>query len=113
MRKRKQNASAAAAGASSIAVDLLMPDLVALRPNEASTRINPRWNNEEHMLAIEGIRRFGKDFTAIAELIGTKTEQHLRTFFVNYRKRYNLDNLLKEFDMRRQRQQEQLQQVSG
>lgn len=101
----------AAASSSGGSADLLTPELVALRPNEASTRINARWNTEEHMLAIEGIRRFGKDFTAIAELIGTKTEQHLRTFFVNYRKRYNLDNLLKDFDARRQRQQDQMQQV--
>lgn len=69
-----------------------------MRPNEASTRINPRWNAEEHQLAVQGIRKYGKDFTAIAEIIGTKTEAHLRTFFVNYRRRLNLDSLLKEFD---------------
>lgn len=73
-------------------------DVDSLRPNDSSTRINPRWNSEEHQLAVQGIRKYGKDFTAIAEMIGTKTEAHLRTFFVNYRRRLNLDSLLKEFD---------------
>lgn len=31
-------------------------------------------------------------------MIGTKTEAHLRSFFVNYRRRYNLDAVLKEFE---------------
>ena len=42
-----------------------------------------------------GIRTFGKNFKIIAEVIGTKTESHLRSFFVNYRRRYNLDTALK------------------
>jgi len=45
-----------------------------------------------------GVRKYGKDFRAIAEVIGTKTEAHLRSFFVNYRRRYNLDAVLKEFE---------------
>jgi hypothetical protein len=45
-----------------------------------------------------GVRKYGKDFRAIAEVIGTKTESHLRSFFVNYRRRYNLDAVLKEFE---------------
>jgi hypothetical protein len=34
----------------------------------------------------------------IAEVIGTKTESHIRSFFVNYRRRYNLDAALKEYE---------------
>lgn len=34
----------------------------------------------------------------IAEIIGTKTESHVRSFFVNYRRRYNLDAALKEYE---------------
>jgi hypothetical protein len=30
--------------------------------------------------------------------LGNKTEHHVRTFFVNYRKRYNLDNVLKDWE---------------
>lgn len=33
-----------------------------LRPAEANNRINARWTNEETMLAVNGVKQFGKDF---------------------------------------------------
>lgn len=47
---------------------------------------------------ILGVRKYGKDFSAIAEVIGTKTEVHVRSFFVNFRRRYNLDEVLAEYE---------------
>ena len=44
------------------------------------------------------MRKYGKDFAAIAEVIGNKAEVHLRSFFVNYRRRYNLDEVLGEYE---------------
>ena len=61
-------------------------------------RINARWTNEELLLAVQGVRKYGKDFKAIAEVIGNKTEAHIRSFFVNYRRRYNLDEVLAEYE---------------
>lgn len=61
-------------------------------------RINVRWTNEELLLAVQGVRKYGKDFKAIAEVIGNKTEAHVRSFFVNYRRRYSLDEVLAEFE---------------
>jgi hypothetical protein len=46
----------------------------------------------------KGVRKYGKDFSAIAEVIGTKTEAHVRSFFVNFRRRYNLDEVLAEYE---------------
>lgn len=70
-----------------------------LRPsNDNSSRINARWTNEELLLAVQGVRKYGKDFKSIAEVIGNKTEHHVRTFFVNYRKKYNLDSVLKDYE---------------
>jgi hypothetical protein len=40
----------------------------------------------------------GKDFTTIAEVIGTKTEAHMRSFFANQRKRYGLDKMVSEYE---------------
>lgn len=45
-----------------------------------------------------GVRKYGKDFQAIAEVIGNKTEAHVRSFFVNFRRRYNLDEVLAEYE---------------
>lgn len=69
-----------------------------LRPPEGNTRVNARWTNDELLIAVQGIRKYGRDFKAIAEVIGNKTEAHVRSFFVNYRRRYNLDAVLQEFE---------------
>lgn len=45
-----------------------------------------------------GIRNFGKDFQAIADIIGTKTRNHVKTFYVSNRKRYSLDLLLQDHE---------------
>merc|ERR1712012_1122752 len=65
---------------------------------DASSKINAKWSQEEQLLGVQGVRKFGKNFATIAEIIGTKTESHVRSFFVNYRRRYNLDNALKEYE---------------
>ncbi|XP_037038596.1 REST corepressor 3 isoform X2 [Bradysia coprophila] len=69
-----------------------------LIPPETMNRLSSRWNNEEFNLAIVGIRKYGKQYGAIADIIGSKTEAQVRTFFVNYRKKHNLDGLVKEYE---------------
>lgn len=69
-----------------------------LRPAESTSRINSRWTPDELLLAVQGVRKYGKDFSAIAEVIGTKSDNHVRSFFVNYRRKYNLDTVLKEYE---------------
>ncbi|KAK7104924.1 REST corepressor 3-like [Littorina saxatilis] len=68
------------------------------RPPETPNRINSRWTNEELLLAVQGVRKYGKDFQAIAEVIGNKLEAHVRSFFINFRRRYNLDEVLAEYE---------------
>lgn len=65
---------------------------------EGVQKINGKWTNEELLLAVQGVRKYGKDFKAIAEVIGNKTESLCRSFFVNYRRRYNLDEVLAEYE---------------
>ncbi|GIY76203.1 hypothetical protein CDAR_401893 [Caerostris darwini] len=76
----------------------LAPGIDALRPPESGNRCNNRWLHDELLLAVQGLRRYGRDFKAVAEVIGTKNEASIRNFFINYRRRYNLDNVLKEYD---------------
>ncbi|CAG05732.1 unnamed protein product, partial [Tetraodon nigroviridis] len=92
-----------------------------VRPLEPAPKMNSRWTTDEQLLAVQAIRRYGKDFTAIAEVIGTKTAAqvslypppqtqapppaHIRpcpsfqvsSFFVSYRRRFNLDEVLREW----------------
>ncbi|CAG2161647.1 unnamed protein product [Oppiella nova] len=70
----------------------------AFRPIESTTRINSRWTNDELLLGVQGVRKYGKDFKAIAEVIGNKSEAHVRTFYANHQKRFNLKAVLKEYE---------------
>ncbi|XP_013877579.1 REST corepressor 1 [Austrofundulus limnaeus] len=69
----------------------------AFKPSEPAPKMNSRWTTEEQLLAVQAIRRYGKDFTAIAEVIGTKTAAQVSSFFVSYRRRFNLDEVLREW----------------
>lgn len=44
------------------------------------------------------MRKYGKDFNAIAEAMGSKTPNQLNSFYVHYRKRYQLDSIVDKFD---------------
>ena len=59
-------------------------------------RVNVKWTKDEFSLAVMGFRKFGQSFKAIAELLGTKTESHVRKFFMKYRKSRNLDSVCQE-----------------
>lgn len=67
------------------------------KPAEPAPKMNSRWTTEEQLLAVQAIRRYGKDFVAIAEVIGTKTPAQVSSFFVSYRRRFNLDEVLREW----------------
>lgn len=100
-----------------------------IRPTENANRINARWTNDEILLAVQGVRKYGKDFQvspatrmhllrlrqtnylfytfcfilqAIAETLCTKTEAHVKTFYVNHRRRYNLDQIIKKHEADRE-----------
>lgn len=45
-----------------------------------------------------GVRKYGKDFQAIADVIGNKTVGQVKNFFVNYRRRFNLEEVLQEWE---------------
>ncbi|KAL7374612.1 hypothetical protein ABVT39_003907 [Epinephelus coioides] len=69
----------------------------SFKPAEPAPKMNSRWTTEEQLLAVQAIRRYGKDFSAIAEVIGTKTPAQVSSFFVSYRRRFNLDEVLREW----------------
>uniref|UniRef100_T2M3G8 REST corepressor 3 n=1 Tax=Hydra vulgaris TaxID=6087 RepID=T2M3G8_HYDVU len=68
------------------------------RPPEMNQKLNPRWTNEELLIAVQCVRRYGQDFNAMAEVIGNKNESHCRSFFINYRRRFNLIEILREYE---------------
>ncbi|XP_068606832.1 REST corepressor 3 [Brachionichthys hirsutus] len=65
---------------------------------ECNQKVNARWTTDEQLLAVQGVRKYGKDFQAIADVIGNKTLGQVKNFFVNYRRRFNLDEVLQEWE---------------
>lgn len=52
------------------------------------------WNDEDIATAKEGFGKHGKDFAAISRLFANKTEQQIKHFYQNYKKKHNLDQLI-------------------
>ena len=76
---------------------LPMDSISCLNPMQALTFFGDYSNilSELFEYLLQGIRKFGKNFSVIASILGTKTESHVRSFFVNYRRRYDLDVIYK------------------
>ncbi|XP_078133950.1 REST corepressor 1 isoform X1 [Sander vitreus] len=68
------------------------------RQPEANQKFNNRWTTEEQLLAVQAIRKYGRDFQAISDVIGNKSVVQVKNFLVNYRRRFNLDEVLQEWE---------------
>ncbi|XP_056384466.1 REST corepressor 2 [Hyla sarda] len=68
-----------------------------IRPPELNIKLNARWSTDEQLLAVQAVRRYGKDFQAISEVLGNKTPSLVKTFFISYRRRFNLEEVLQEW----------------
>ncbi|MEE6493722.1 hypothetical protein FKM82_016927 [Ascaphus truei] len=65
---------------------------------EVNQKFNARWTTEEQLLAVQAIRKYGRDFQAISDVIGNKSVVQVKNFFVNYRRRFNIDEVLQEWE---------------
>uniref|UniRef100_A0A3P9ILR0 REST corepressor 1 n=1 Tax=Oryzias latipes TaxID=8090 RepID=A0A3P9ILR0_ORYLA len=65
---------------------------------ENTQKFNNRWTTEEQLLAVQAIRKYGRDFQAISDVIGNKSVVQVKNFLVNYRRRFNLDEVLQEWE---------------
>uniref|UniRef100_A0A3Q1B9G8 REST corepressor 1 n=1 Tax=Amphiprion ocellaris TaxID=80972 RepID=A0A3Q1B9G8_AMPOC len=68
------------------------------RQPELNQKFNNRWTTEEQLLAVQAIRKYGRDFQAISDVIGNKSVVQVKNFLVNYRRRFNLDEVLQEWE---------------
>uniref|UniRef100_UPI00398E966E REST corepressor 1 isoform X2 n=1 Tax=Pristiophorus japonicus TaxID=55135 RepID=UPI00398E966E len=79
----------------------ILPEVRGPKPNavfQTNQKINARWTTEEQLLAVQAIRKYGRDFQAISDVIGNKTVVQVKNFFVNYRRRFNLEEVLQEWE---------------
>ncbi|KAG7277746.1 hypothetical protein CRUP_023034 [Coryphaenoides rupestris] len=77
--------------------DKLTAGVEQYRIPEVNQKFNTRWTTEEQLLAVQAIRKYGRDFQAISDVIGNKSVVQVKNFLVNYRRRFNLDQVLQEW----------------
>ncbi|XP_041122494.1 REST corepressor 1-like [Polyodon spathula] len=82
----------------SVLKEKLEDGLDKCRLPEVTQKFNARWTTEEQLLAVQAIRKYGRDFQAISDVIGNKSVVQVKNFFVNYRRRFNLDEVLQEWE---------------
>lgn len=56
------------------------------------------WTPEETQLVIQGLRRYGTDFSAISDIVRTKSPDVIRLFYVSQKARLGLGLLVNEFE---------------
>lgn len=52
------------------------------------------WNN---LLFSAGLRDYGRDWAAISNMVGTKTEAQCKNFYFNYKRKFNLEAIVQEY----------------
>ncbi|SPP89802.1 REST corepressor isoform X2 [Drosophila guanche] len=74
------------------------PAIAISESSTAQPRTSARWTPDEIKVALLVLRDYGKNYPMIAKLVSTKTEAHVRAFYLNNRRRYNLDQIVKEYE---------------
>jgi hypothetical protein len=55
-----------------------------------NSRLTARWTEGDRLTALKAYQQHGRDFEAVARLVGTKTEGQCRNYYHNYRRKHGV-----------------------
>ncbi|XP_066064274.1 REST corepressor 2 [Chamaea fasciata] len=58
--------------------------LEGLRPPEGNSKFSSRWTTDEQLLVVQALRRYGRDFPAVAAVLGNKTAAQVQITGVSH-----------------------------
>lgn len=75
--------------------DLNIDEFSGILPDYKPTK---SWSQDETQMVIQGLRRYGTDFSAIADVVRTKSPETIKCMYVSQKERLGLNLLVKEFE---------------
>ncbi|CAK8693277.1 unnamed protein product [Clavelina lepadiformis] len=83
------------------------------KPEDVELGLDEEWKDEEIALVIEGVRKYGENYEAIADILGTKSSENVNLLLGTRRSELNIDKILKEYEANSEHSPKHIEVIQG